>query len=235
MGRVEQSNFLSNRSRAISTAHKSRDDFLATLERASDGDRRDGLLFASREKQVGKRGDHDLNPGMVPPTEVRKAAVLVPIVDRPEGLTLLLTKRSETLPVHKGQVSFPGGRVEESDRSHIETALRETEEEIGLPRAKVQIVGRLDTYTTRTAYDVTPVIGIVSPPFELVLDPVEVEEAFEVPLEHILDRRRYQRQGREWQGATRHFYVLPHDKHYIWGATAGMLVNLAEVMQAADG
>ncbi len=179
------------------------------------------------------RGDHDLNPGMGVPAKPRPAAVLVPIVGRPEGLTVLLTRRSDTLPVHKGQISFPGGRVEEDDVDDVETALRETEEEIGLARDRVEVIGRLDTYTTRTGFQVTPVVGLIRPPFELIPDPVEVAEIFEVPLRFVLDSGNHQRHSREWQETVRHFWVLPYQNYYIWGATAGMLVNLADVMLGA--
>lgn len=190
--------------------------------------RRDGLLPVAR-----RRGDHDLNPGMAEPDKTRAAAVLVPIVGRADGLTILLTRRSESLPVHKGQISFPGGRVEEDDVDDVETALRETEEEIGLGRDRIEVIGRLDTYTTRTGFEVTPVVGLVRPPFELVPDPVEVAEVFEVPLSFVLDSANHERHSREWQETVRHFWVLPYQGYYIWGATAGMLVNLADVMLGA--
>lgn len=191
--------------------------------------RGDGLLPVAR-----RRGDHDLNPGMAEPDMTRAASVLVPIVGREDGLTILLTRRSETLPVHKGQISFPGGRVEEDDVDDVETALRETEEEIGLGRDRIEVIGRLDTYTTRTGFEVTPVVGLVRPPFELVADPVEVAEVFEVPLSFVLDTANHQRHSREWQETVRHFWVLPYQHYYIWGATAGMLVNLADVMLGAQ-
>jgi len=177
-----------------------------------------------------RRGDHDLNPGMALPTRTRLAAVLVPIVERGPGLTVLLTRRSETLPVHKGQIRFPGGQVESGDAADVATALRETEEEIGLGRDRIEVIGRLDAYTTRTGFLVTPVVGLVRPPFELRPDPVEVAEVFEVPLDFVLDSANHQRHSREWQDMTRHFWAMPYGHHYIWGATAGMLVNLADVM-----
>lgn len=180
-----------------------------------------------------ERGDHDLNPGQVPPEGLRSAAVLVPIVGRPEGPTILLTKRSEKLQVHAGQVSFPGGRVEDDDHDAIHTALRETEEEIGLASHHIDVVGRLDTYKTGTGFVITPVVGLIQPPFDLRLDPVEVAEAFEVPLAFVLDRRNHERHSREWKNRVRHFYVLPWTGYYIWGATAGMLVNLADVLTPA--
>ena len=201
---------------------------------AAGGRVTDGLPHAV-SPVIHYRGDHDLNPGMAVPTDPRHAAVLVPIVERDGRLTVLLTRRSDDLPVHRGQISFPGGRVEDDDENHIETALRESEEEIGLDRGEVEIVGRLDTYVTRTGFSVTPVIGFLRPPLELTACPIEVAEIFEVPLAFVLDRANQERHSREWQGKTRHFFVLPYKHYYIWGATAGMLVNLSDVMHAATG
>lgn len=199
---------------------------------AAKGRLTDGLPHAV-SPIIHYRGDHDLNPGMAVPADPRKAAVLVPIVQHDGHLTVLLTRRSDDLPVHKGQISFPGGRVEEDDSSHTETALRESEEEIGLDRSQVEIVGRLDTYVTRTGYSVTPIIGFLRPPLNLTPCPIEVAEIFEVPLSFLLDRANQERHSRTWQGTTRHFFVLPYQHYYIWGATAGMLVNLSDVMHAA--
>jgi 8-oxo-dGTP pyrophosphatase MutT (NUDIX family) len=178
----------------------------------------------------GQRGDHDLNPGMDAATQAGAAAVLVPLVDRPSGMTVLLTLRTAHLSTHAGQIAFPGGRVEDRDSDIIATALRETEEEIGLSRTRIEPVGRLDRYVTRTGFAITPVVGIVHPPFELTLDANEVDEAFEVPLDFILDRNNRRLEQAEFQGVTRHFYVFPYGDRYIWGATAGMLVNLAELL-----
>lgn len=183
----------------------------------------------------GGRGDHDLNPGMEPPRERRPASVLIPVVGREAEPTILLTQRADDLPHHPGQVSFPGGRVEAGDRDAVETALRETEEEIGLDRSHVEVIGRLDDYVTRTGFVVTPVVGLVRPPFETEADPVEVAAIFEVPLSFVLDRSNHERHSREWRNRMRHFYVFPHPERYIWGATAGMLVNLADLLLGAAG
>ena len=188
-----------------------------------------------RSSIILPRGDHSLNPGMTVPEKNRPAAVLVPVVGRAGEPTILLTERSADLPHHAGQVSFPGGRVEDSDVDHIDTALRETEEEIGLDRRHVEVIGRLDTYFTRTGFVVTPIVGLVRPPFDLTPDPVEVASVFEVPLSFILDRSNHERHSREWQNMIRHFYVFPHPDKYIWGATAGMLVNLAELLLEVMG
>src|SRR5499426_2107139 len=177
-----------------------------------------------------RRGDHDLNPDLLPDRLLTPAAVLVPLVERPEGLTVLLTRRTDHLQDHAGQISFPGGRVEPGDADALATALREAEEEIGLARALVTPIGRLDTYITRTGFEVTPVVALVAPPTALAPDPFEVAEAFEVPLAFILDPVSRQRHSRIYEGKTRYFYVFPWRDYYIWGATAGMLVNLAELL-----
>lgn len=177
------------------------------------------------------RGDHDLNPGMTPPsTALRPAAVLVPLVDHPEGMSVLLTQRTAHLSAHAGQISFPGGRIEDADPDAVAAALRETEEEVGLPRQRVDVVGRLDTYVTGTGFEITPIVGIVMPPMPISIDPFEVAEAFEVPLAFILDRRNHQRIERDMGVHNRSYYVLPYQGRNIWGATAGILVNLAEVL-----
>jgi len=177
------------------------------------------------------RGDHDLNPGMTPPSSaLRPAAVLVPLIDRAGGMSVLLTQRTPHLSAHAGQISFPGGRVEESDADAIEAALRETEEEVGLTRDHVKVIGRLDTYVTGTGFEITPVVGIVRVPFPLAIDPFEVSEAFEVPLSFVVDPNNHQRTTREFENRNRVFFVLPYEGRNIWGATAGMLVNLAEVL-----
>jgi 8-oxo-dGTP pyrophosphatase MutT (NUDIX family) len=178
------------------------------------------------------QSDRALNPGMASPpsTELRPAAVLVPLIDHSHGMSVLLTQRTAHLTAHAGQISFPGGRIEEDDPDAIAAALRETEEEVGLPRDRVSVVGRLDTYLTGTGFEITPVVGIVAPPFPLSIDPFEVAEAFEVPLSYILDDRNHQRVERESAGRRRAFFVLPYQGRNIWGATAGILVNLAEVL-----
>ncbi|MGE4220381.1 MAG: CoA pyrophosphatase [Alphaproteobacteria bacterium] len=203
------------------------------IERVSSA--RDPGLRSSHIMFARERGDHDLNePGMRPLGELKQAAVLVPLVLRPEGITILLTQRTSHLTNHPGQISFPGGRLEEEDDGPEDAALRETEEEVGLPRSHVQVIGRLDTYIVRTAYAVTPVVGLVTPPFPVQADPYEVAAVFEVPLDFILDPRNHQRLTREHNGKPRWFYAMPYGQHYIWGATAGMLINLYEVLRGGE-
>jgi len=168
---------------------------------------------------------------MTPPSAaLRPAAVLVPLIDHPAGISVLLTQRTPHLSAHAGQISFPGGRIEDSDTDATEAALRETEEEIGLMREHVRVIGRLDTYVTGTGFEITPIVGIVKTPFRLAIDPFEVSEAFEVPLSFIVDPGNHRRMTREVERRTRFFFVLPFENRNIWGATAGMLVNLAEVL-----
>lgn len=179
------------------------------------------------------RGDDDLNPDMrheMAGKPLKSAAVLVPLVDRPQGMTVLLTKRTDHLHDHAGQISFPGGRVDAGDADAIAAALRETEEEIGLTRDFIDLVGPLDTYVTRTGFEVTPLVGLVTPGFDLKPDTFEVAEIFEVPLDFFLTPGSRRTESRVWQGRERFFYAYPYQHYYIWGATAGMLNNLAELL-----
>lgn len=165
---------------------------------------------------------------------LRRAAVLVPLVARPEGVTVLFTRRTEQLAHHAGQISFPGGRSEELDSSPIETALRESVEEIGLDRAKVEIIGVLPDHVTISAYRVTPVVALVTPPFELHPEPGEVAEVFEVPLAFLMDGLHHQRRVFLVPGdvGQRTFYTMPYERYFIWGATAAMLRNLFHFLRA---
>lgn len=176
------------------------------------------------------RGDHSLNPGMDVAEDLRQAAVLVPLVNQPDGITILLTKRTDHLAHHPGQISFPGGHIEPEDDTPEITAIRETEEETGIPAHHIELIGRLDTYITRTGFDITPIVGVLEPNFTLEPDPHEVAEVFEVPLSFFLDPGNHQRHSRLHEGETRHFYAMPYNDHFIWGATAGMLVNLYEFL-----
>jgi 8-oxo-dGTP pyrophosphatase MutT (NUDIX family) len=157
--------------------------------------------------------------------EIRPAAVLVPVVRREGGLTVLFTRRTAHLHDHAGQISFPGGRVEPGDRSAAETALRESGEEIGLEPASVEILGELHQYVTVTGYRVSPVVGLVTPPLDLRPDDFEVAEVFEVPLSFLLDPSNHQRNRVVNEGRERLYFAVPYGQYYIWGATAGMLMN----------
>ncbi len=164
------------------------------------------------------------------PARLTSAAVLVPVIERPEGLTVLFTQRTAHLNDHAGQVSFPGGRCEVTDASPVFTALRETEEEIGLAPELIEILGILSEYRTGTGFSVTPVVGLVRPPFDLHPDSFEVAEVFETPLAFLLDPANHQRHSMEIGGVLRHYYAMPYEGHFIWGATAGMLVSLHRLL-----
>jgi len=153
------------------------------------------------------------------------AAVLLPLVLREKGLTVLFTQRTDHLYDHAGQVSFPGGRCEKEDESPVFTALRETEEEIGLSRKHVEVLGLLPEYRTGSGFSITPVVGLISPPFELSLDHFEVAEVFETPLEFLLNPSNHQRHSSEISGKLRHYYAMPYQGYNIWGATASIVVS----------
>jgi len=161
------------------------------------------------------------------------AAVLVPLVNRAGGLTVLFTERSRDLSDHPGQISFPGGRLDPGDRDARNAALREAEEEVGLPRERVTLLGRLAEYETVTGYRVTPVVGWVEPPFEVKPDPVEVADVFEVPLVFLLEPAHQQRHFRMLGERRRDYYAIPYGERYIWGATAAMLMILDRTLRAA--
>jgi 8-oxo-dGTP pyrophosphatase MutT (NUDIX family) len=160
------------------------------------------------------------------------AAVLVPLINRVGGLSVLFTERSRDLPDHPGQISFPGGRVEPGDPDAGIAALREAEEEVGLPRERVTVLGRLAEYETVTGYRVTPVVGWVEPPFEVVADPVEVADVFEVPLAFLLEPGNRQRHFRMVGNVRRDYYAIPYGDRYIWGATAAMLLIFERTLRA---
>jgi 8-oxo-dGTP pyrophosphatase MutT (NUDIX family) len=165
----------------------------------------------------------------------RPASVLVPLVMRDDGLRVLLTQRTAHLRGHAGQISFPGGGAEAQDADAVATALRETEEEVGLDRSHVEVIGRLPVYATVTSYVVTPVVALVRPGFALAIDSFEVAEAFEVPLAFLMDPAHHRRHAFEFCGERRHFLSMPWHgsdangqprEYFIWGATAAMLRNL---------
>ena len=156
------------------------------------------------------------------------AAVLVPLVVHEDGLNVMLTKRTDHLNNHGGQISFPGGRVDDSDRDALHTALRETEEEVGLHSKDIEIIGELDEYIVGTGYLVNPIIGVIEPPFELTLHEGEVAEVFEVPLEFLSTPENMKRHAREFEGIKRHYFAITWEEYFIWGATAGMLRNLSQ-------
>jgi len=217
------------------------------IERFSDA--------TARSRRRAPRAGHGARPGSLKRRALTPAAVLVPLIDRADGMTVLLTQRTEHLGDHAGQISFPGGRIEPHDTDPEAAALRETEEEIGLAPDRIEVIGRLNGYETTTGFRVIPVVGLIRPPLSLKLDSFEVAEVFEVPLAFILDPANHARQRRihpvlrssdlalpagagfakagateGGEGIERRDYVLSYEGRYIWGATAGMLINLYEVL-----
>lgn len=186
-------------------------------------------LLPAPAKQGGLSDDW---PELPEPTP---AAVLFPIVDHPDGYTVLLTQRNAQLRDHPGQISFPGGRVDDGDASPLHTALREAEEEIGLREAQVNPLGYLPEYRTGTGFCITPVVALVTPPFQHRLDPFEVAEVFEVPLAFLLDPANHKQHSLYYRGAMRHFYAMPWGDFFIWGATAGMIRMFYERMLDNQG
>ena len=188
-------------------------------------------IFDPRSGRALGPSDWDLDPefmddlaAMAPP---RPAAVLVPIVLRAE-LTVLLTQRAHDMPSHPGQISFPGGKIEESDASPVACALREAREEIGLTADFIEPLGFLDSYRTGTGFQISPVVAFVRPGFTVVADAREVLEVFEVPLAFLMDDANHTKHTRPWRGRQRSYYAMPYEGRYIWGATAGMLKNLQQ-------
>lgn len=180
-------------------------------------------------------GDHILNPDIIAHVEgiaLRDAAVLVPVVDDGQEAKVIFTKRTATLRRHSGQIAFPGGAIDPGDISPEMAALRETEEEIGLNGSFVETVGRLPYYFAATGFRITPVLGVVTRGFELIPNPSEVDDIFEVPLSFLMDPEHHMRDSRTWEGIERHFYRMPYGSRMIWGITAGIVRTLYERLYA---
>ena len=183
-------------------------------------------------QDVQPTSDFDLNPGVRPKgMKFRPAAVLVPLVERGAQTNLVLTRRSARLKHHPGQISFPGGKVDGSDPTPLDAAMREAQEEIGLAAEDIDILGTLPNHETVTGFDVHPFVARVNPDFRAMPEAGEVEEVFEVPLSHVLQPQNYVIEGRVWMGQMRRYYVVPYGPYYIWGATARMLRMLADRLE----
>lgn len=176
-------------------------------------------------------GDHVLNPGsrdFILNRDLHEAAVLIPVVDRQDEATVLLTQRTEHLRSHSGQVAFPGGRIDLEDGTAERAAIRETHEETGIEEKHIEIVGRMPDYVTGSGYRINPVLGILDPHFVLDPNPDEVAVVFEVPLSFLMNPENHERESRMWQGKERFFYSMHYDGHRVWGVTAGIVRSLYE-------
>jgi len=162
---------------------------------------------------------------------LRHAAVLIPLVPRPEGVQVLLTQRTSHLKAHAGQISFPGGRVEPEDRDRAQTALRETAEEIGVAADRIEVLGAMPHYELNSGFLVTPVVGWIVPPYSVQPDPFEVQDVFEIPLRHFLEPANFQRRRYEHDGLVRRYLAAPYEGRYVWGATAGMLYFFFQLLR----
>lgn len=199
--------------------HLSAEDFLMRVRDSRDGFHAETV------------GDHTFNPeitDMFMAIERKPAAVLIPIVRREPGATMLFTQRTDTLSSHPGQVAFPGGKIDDTDASAEAAALREAEEEIGLSPDAVEMIGRAPDYLTGSGYHISPVLGVVPPDLSFRLNEEEVSDVFEVPLAFLMDPANHVVGSRVWQGVRRTYYEMPYEDRYIWGVTAGMVRILYE-------
>jgi 8-oxo-dGTP pyrophosphatase MutT (NUDIX family) len=210
--------------RHINGSRLTLDDVVARLDATANGIGRRSNE-AAEPAEIEEQNRNEWVKGDKP---LKAAAVLVPLVVREDGLNVLLTKRTDHLKNHAGQISFPGGRVDDTDRDALHTALRETEEELGLDANHINIIGELDEYIVGTGYLVNPIIGVIEPPFELNPEENEVAEVFEASLDFLIAPENMGTYARDYQGATRHHFAITWKEHFIWGATAGMLRNLSQ-------
>ena len=191
-----------------------------------------GSIKSNLSKYESCSSDFDLNPDMAfnQKSNFLEASVLIPVLTFKKDLEILLTKRSINLKNHPGQIAFPGGKKEKFDSSPIETALRETEEEVGLSPHLVEIIASLPTHKTATGFIIKPYIGAISLPFEETLRCGEVDEIFTIPFSHILNEENFSIQTRNWNGSQRKYYAIPYGPYYVWGATARILLNLSQAL-----
>lgn len=198
---------------------------------------RDDIIRAV-SRDGSRRSDHDLNPEIPPltsaPRRLRPAAVLCGMIEREGALHVILTQRPDTMRDHAGQIAFPGGKIDSGDRDATSAALREANEEIGLARDQVEVIGLIDPYETGTGFRIQPIVAMIDPEFVGVPEPMEVAEIFEVPLDFLMNPANLKRHTGVWQGRRRQYYAIPWKGRYIWGATAGMLKSLADRIAAPE-
>ena len=190
-----------------------------------------GLVDPNIIPKTGDEGNDRMLEIVAREQPVRPAAVLIPVVDHREP-TVLLTQRSPHLSSHAGQISFPGGKIDATDASPLDAALREAQEEVGLKREFIEPIGYLDLYLTFSGFRILPLVARVDPDYRLKINPGEVADAFEVPLEFLMTPGNHQRLKRDWKGIERQYYAMPFNDRYIWGVTAGILRNLYERIYA---
>jgi len=208
---------------------------LATVLYSAEDFRRRAQQLTAHNDDGDFYGDHALNPGtqhLIVREGLRPAAVLIPVIDHPGEATVLLTKRTEKLRRHSGQVAFPGGRIDPEDVSPEAAALREADEEVGLKATDVEIIGRMPDYFAGSGFRIAPVLSIVKPGFTLKINPDEVDDAFEVPLSFLMNVANHRLDSRMWQDIERHFYTMPYGEKYIWGVTAGIIRALHDRLYA---
>jgi 8-oxo-dGTP pyrophosphatase MutT (NUDIX family) len=207
------------------------DSSSAGLRALARGKLRPSLSLEELERAAPSGISCDASDGGLPElagfTPWRPAAVLLPIVNRPGGLSVLLTLRTSNLRAHSGQVAFPGGKIDAGETPR-EAALREAQEEIGLEERFVEPLGWLDPYFTGTGFRIAPLVALVEPSFALRINTLEVDEVFETPFAFLMDAANHRLEEREWRGRRRRYYAMPHEGRHIWGATAGMLRDLYE-------
>ena len=177
------------------------------------------------------RSDFELNPEMAALTKdehKQPAAVLIPVIEQGTQASILFTQRTDEMPTHPGQISFPGGKMDAIDTNLVETALREAHEEIGLEARFIDTIGFLDDYVTSTGYRISPLVAVIRPGYSITPDNSEVADVFDVPLSFLMEPHNHEMHSREWRGTQRKYYAMPYENHFIWGATAGMLRNLYE-------